>query len=82
MAIVLLPAAFRYTVVAFAAVSILTNETVIVPSKSLVGVITRPAVVFVVGPQASVADTPAKENPPKASVIEPVVRPVIVQDSL
>ena len=60
-----------------AAVIALTLIT-IVPLKSLVGVIVKPAVEVAVGPHAPVAEIEEIESPPKAIVTDPAVRPVIV----
>jgi hypothetical protein len=57
------------------------SDGVRVPSKSLVGDITSVAVLVVVGPKLPVAVTPAIDRPPKASVIDPAVLPVIVHES-
>jgi hypothetical protein len=49
-----------------------------VPSKSLVGVITKFPVAVALGSHVPVAVLPAADCPPKEIVIDPAVRPVIV----
>ena len=58
-----------------------SEETDNAPSKSFVGVMVKPAVEVVVGPNAPLAVVAAEDCPPNAKTTLPVVRPLMVQDS-